>query len=146
MEVLPCRNLFTFVKCHVFSVCLICKPSHSHFTSHIYMLGVKDFMTSWPETAGVEKQGRHGVLMLDFGSERWWDIKILEWAKAKRIVIMRNKKFWCQTINPENSELGFLEEGPWERKLLLALLQAPNASCPFLCTPRTLPVLEERHP
>lgn len=139
MEVLHCRNLFTFVKCHVFSVYLICKPYHSHFTSHICtdfgnMLGVEDFMTSWPETAEVENRGSHrGTRCLFWGVRGDRALKILEWANAK---IMRNKKCWCQTINPENLESGFLEEGPQERQLLLALLQAPNANCPSLCTPR----------
>lgn len=41
------------------------------------MPGVTDFMTSWPESAGEEKQGSHGVLMLVLGGERRQGIKIL---------------------------------------------------------------------
>lgn len=79
------------------------------------------------------RQAATGYRCLFWGVRGDRALKILEWANAK---IMRNKKCWCQTINPENLESGFLKEGPQERQLLLALLQAPNASCPSLCTPR----------
>lgn len=92
------------------------------------MLGVADFMTSWSESAGEEKQGSHGVLMLVLGGERRQGIKILERANGKIMSDNEKQEILVPENQPRELRAWILRRGTMGEKAVM--------SCPFLSTPR----------